>query len=140
MKILNKIRGALDTYLLATSGIYPCAMPNVSYNPSPEVPFIKVAFVPVLKRPTTAGIVPWQRYDGLYTLLICTPQNTGTGAAMLMAEKLLERFDAATDISFEDPISTYTIVSIDYSEAGLSYLEAPYYCTPVTIGWHIFSQ
>jgi Bacteriophage related domain of unknown function len=140
MKILNKIRAALDTRLLSTPGIPACAMPNVDFAPTTDVPYIKVNFIPILKRPETMGLLPQQRYSGIYVLLICIPKNTGSGDAMLLAETLLERFDATTDITIEDPVATFTTVSIDYSEAGLPYLDAPYYCLPVTIGWHIYSQ
>lgn len=138
MKALNNIRGALDTRLLSSNLLPYCAMPNVAYNPDPDAPFIKVSFVPVLRRPAVRGLNPMQRYDGLYTLLVCTPEKQGNGAGYEIAENLLELFEATTDISFENPPTNFTRVTIDFSEVSLSYSEPPFYCTPVTVGWYLY--
>jgi hypothetical protein len=90
--------------------------------------------VPTSRRPAVRGLNPQQRYDGLYSILICTPENLGPGAGYDIADLLLDRFDATTDIS----LSGLTI-SIDYSEVRTSFLDSPFYCTPVTIAWYVYN-
>jgi hypothetical protein len=91
----------------------------------------------------------------------------GPGAGYDLADLLLDRFNATTDISYtsltnlvllEDgdnllletgdsillegtdttPVGPI-IVSIDYSEVRTSFLDSPFYCTPITVGWYIYS-
>lgn len=139
MKALNNIRAALESRLIAAAGLPPIALPNIPYNPITGSSFIKANFIPVLKRRAAIGPLPQQRYDGLYHLLICTPEKEGMGLAYSYAETVMELFEATTDISFENPATNFTRVTIDYSETGLSYSDPPYYCTPVTIGWYNYS-
>jgi hypothetical protein len=96
--------------------------------------YVKVDMVPTSRRPAVRGLNPQQRYDGLYSILICTPENLGPGAGYDIADLLLDRFDATTDIS----LSGLTI-SIDYSEVRTSFLDSPFYCTPVTIAWYVYN-
>jgi hypothetical protein len=90
--------------------------------------------VPTSRRPAVRGLNPQQRYDGLYSILICTPENLGPGAGYDVADLLLDRFNATTDISFNG-----LIISVDYSEVRTSFLDSPFYCTPVTIAWYVYN-
>jgi hypothetical protein len=58
----------------------------------------------------------------------------GPGAGYDIADLLLDRFNAATDISFNG-----LIISVDYSEVRTSFLDSPFYCTPVTIAWYVYN-
>ena len=166
MTIINDIRACLDTHLSNTVGIPPIARQNIPYQPTNGTSFIKADFVPTSRRPAVRGLNPQQRYDGLYSILICTPEGLGSGAGYDIADFLLERFEATTDISYSpltdymllesgdsllletgdilllDTLGTTTtgtiIVSIDYSEVRTSFLDSPFYCTPVTVGWYIY--
>ena len=71
--------------------------------------------------------------DGLYMILICTPQDIGTGAAYTYADAITEAFDATTDLPY-----TGGYVSVDYSEVRTPYFDSPFYITPVIVGWHTF--
>jgi hypothetical protein len=90
----------------------------------------------------------------------------GPGAGYDLADLLLARFEATTDISYtipidavllengdnllledgsnllqeisESPVGGPIIISIDYSEVRTSFLDSPFYCTPITIGWYIY--
>ena len=83
----------------------------------------------------------------------------GPGAGYDLADLLLDRFNATTDILYTNPMDTIllesgddillesgdrlllgspTIVSIDYSEVRTSFLDSPFYCTPITVGWYIY--
>jgi hypothetical protein len=134
MTIINDIRACLDNRLAGTVGIPAVAHQNVPYEPTTGTPFIKVDMVPTSRRPAVRGLNPQQRYDGLYSILICTPENMGPGAGYDIADLLLDRFDAATDISFNG-----LIISVDYSEVRTSFLDSPFYCTPVTIAWYVYN-
>ena len=134
MTIINDIRACLDTHLSNTVGIPPIARQNIPYQPTNGTSFIKADFVPTSRRPAVRGLNPQQRYDGLYSILICTPEGLGSGAGYDIADLLLARFNAATDISFGG-----LIISVDYSEVRTSFLDSPFYCTPVTVGWYIYN-
>jgi hypothetical protein len=134
MSIINDIRACLDTHLAGTVGLPAVAHQNVPYEPTTGTSFVKVDMVPTSRRPAVRGLNPQQRYDGLYSILICTPENLGPGAGYDIADLLLDRFDATTDIS----LSGLTI-SIDYSEVRTSFLDSPFYCTPVTIAWYVYN-
>ena len=134
MSIINDIRACLDTHLTGTVGLPAVAHQNVPYEPTTGTTFVKVDMVPTSRRPAVRGLNPQQRYDGLYSILICTPENLGPGAGYDIADLLLDRFDATTDIS----LSGLTI-SIDYSEVRTSFLDSPFYCTPVTIAWYVYN-
>jgi hypothetical protein len=134
MSIINDIRACLDTHLTGTVGLPAVAHQNVPYEPTTGTAYVKVDMVPTSRRPAVRGLNPQQRYDGLYSILICTPENLGPGAGYDIADLLLDRFDATTDIS----LSGLTI-SIDYSEVRTSFLDSPFYCTPVTIAWYVYN-
>lgn len=159
MSIYNDIRACLDNHLAGTSDIPVVRPDNTFFEPTVGVPFIKSTFIPVTRRPATRGINPVNRYDGVYSLLVCTPQGSGSGLGYSIADTLLARFQEVKDITYYNPTDTIllesgdtlaletgdslllgspTIVSLDYAEVGLSYLESPFYCTPVNVAWYIF--
>jgi len=133
MTIINDIRACLDTHLSGTVGIPSIARQNVPFEPTTGTPFVKADLVPTSRRPAVRGLNPQQRYDGLYSLLICTPEGLGPGAGYDIADLLLDRFNATTDIS-----NAGLIISVDYSEVRTSFLDSPFYCTPVTVGWYVY--
>lgn len=159
MTIINDIRACLDTHLSGTVGIPPIARQNVPYQATTGTSFVKADLIPTSRRPAVRGLNPQQRYDGLYSILICTPEGLGSGAGYDIADLLLDRFNATTDVLYTNPTDTIllesgddillesgdrlllgspTIVSIDYSEVRTSFLDSPFYCTPITIGWYIY--
>lgn len=133
MSIMNDIRACLDNHLATATGLPAIAFQNVPYQQVTGTPYIKATMVPTLRRPATRGINPQQLYQGLYRLTICTPENVGSGANYDIVDAVLLRFDATTDISYNG-----YIVSVDYAEVGTSYLDSPFYCTPVNVGWYIY--
>lgn len=137
MTIINDIRACLDTHLTNTSGIPVIARQNIPFKPTNGVPYVQATLVPTSRRPAVRGLNPQQRYEGLYTILIATPEGLGSGAGYDYADLLLDRFNSATDVSHTISGST-TIVSIDYSEVRTSFLDSPFYYTPVTVSWYIY--
>lgn len=134
MTIINDIRACLDTHLSGTAGIPTIARQNVPFEPTTGTSYVKADMIPTSRRAAVRGLNPQQRYDGLYSLLICTPEGLGPGAGYDIADLLLARFNAATDISFSG-----LIISVDYSEVRTSFLDSPFYCTPVTIAWYVYN-
>ena len=134
MASLNPIRACLEQYLLATAGIPAVAIPNVKFDPDPKVPFIRVQFVPTSKRPANVGPNPLERYEGLYQLNVYHPSNEGEGYGLNIADVLMERFKPSTSIVFGGEE-----VGIMYSEVGLPFPDAPFYTTPVTVGWYAYA-
>lgn len=135
MTIINDIRACLDNHLSGTSSIPAIAYQNVPYSPTTGTSFVKADMIPTSRRPAVRGLNPQMRYEGLYNLLICTPEGKGPGAGYDVADTLLARFDATTDITYNG----YT-VSIDYAEVRTSYLDSPFYCTPIVVAWYIYGD
>lgn len=133
MTIINDIRACLDTHLSGTVGIPAIAHQNVPYQATTGTSFVKADLIPASRRPAVRGLNPQQRYDGLYSILICTPEGLGSGAGYDIADLLLDRFNATTDIS-----NNGLIISVDYSEVRTSFLDSPFYCTPITVGWYVY--
>lgn len=134
MTIINDIRACLDSHLTGTSGIPTIARQNVPFEPTTGTSFVKADMIPTSRRAAVRGLNPSKRYDGLYSVLVCTPEGLGSGAGYDIADILLDRFNVATDISFGG-----LTISIDYSEVRTSFLDSPFYCTPVTIAWYVYN-
>ena len=160
MTIINDIRACLDTHLSNTPNIPVIARQNIPFEPTTGTPYIQASLVPTSRRPAVRGLNPQQRYDGIYSILICTPEGLGSGAGYDVADLLLDRFNATTDIVYTNPfdailqengddilleddsrllLGSPTIVSIDYSEVRTSFLDSPFYCTPLTITWYCYN-
>lgn len=139
MTIYNNIRAALESHLANTPDLPDIAYENVSFEPTTGSSFLKVAFVPVSRRPAVRGLNPQQRYDGVFRVFCYTPEGTGPAAADDLANKVMDAFDATTDISFTSGDTT-TTVSIDYAERDNGFVDSPWYYTTVNIGWYIYNQ
>lgn len=133
MTIINDIRACLDTHLSGTVGIPAIARQNVPFEPTTGTSYVKADMIPTSRRPAVRGLNPQQRYDGLYSLLICTPEGLGPGAGYDIADLLLARFEATTDIT-----NAGLTISVDYSEVRTSFLDSPFYCTPITVAWYCY--
>lgn len=139
MTIINNIRACLDTHLTNTVGIPLIARQNVPFKPVTGTPYLQGTLVPTSIRPAVRGLNPQKRYDGLYSILIATPEGLGSGAGYEYTDLLLDRFASTTDISYTNPTTSETIIlSIDYSEVRTSFLDPPFYYTPVTVAWYIY--
>lgn len=159
--ITNNIRACLDNYLKDTSGIPAIAFQNTPYQIVNGTSYIRTKFVPVSIRPAVRGLDPQKLYKGIYQIVICTPENIGAGAGYDIADTLVSRFKATTDISYNVPsdgilteggagiltengnslvVERQINLTVDYTEVGTSFLDSPFYCTPVTVAWYIYNQ
>lgn len=133
MSILNKIRGALETHLSTMVGVPTVYPQNIHADPNPGDTFIKSTFVVTTINPATRGLNPQLRYDGFISFLICTPEGSGTGDALELAQTIQDRFAVTSDIAFDG-----IIVSVEAARLAPSYFDAPFNCLPITINWYIY--
>lgn len=137
MTIVNSIRAGFEERLSTTIGILPIAERNTVFDSVAGQSYLKTEFVVTSVKPAVRGLNPQKKYSGYYSILICTPQNTGSGPGLAQADLLMDRFQATTDLIYNTGIETLYI-PIEYSEPGPGYLDAPFYCTPFTIGWYLY--
>ena len=136
--IYNDIRAALETHLSNVSGIPSVAYENVSFEPQTGTSFLQVMFLPTERRPAVRGLNPQQRYQGVFSILVHTPEGKGPKEADDYANTLLEAFEATTDISFTNSNLETINVSLDYAERQQGILDSPWYYVRVDIGWYIY--
>jgi len=132
--IYQEIRATLEKRLADTIGVPSIAWENVNFTPTTGTPYIKPMFQPTSRRPAVMGLNPQQRIQGIFTILCYYPENAGPGASQSLVDTLVDRFDATTDVTLSG-----TTVSLDYAEQNPSYSNAPWYVTPVTVGWYIYN-
>ena len=52
--------------------------------------------------------------------------------------KVIDAFQATTDISFTNAQSETIKLSIDYAERRQGLIDSPWYYVPINIGWYIY--
>lgn len=137
--IYNDIRAALETHLSNVSGIPSVAYENVSFEPQTGTSFLQVMFLPTERRPAVRGLNPQQRYQGVFSILVHTPEGKGPKEADDYANTLLEAFEATTDISFTNSDLETINVSLDYAERQQGILDSPWYYVRADIGWYVYA-
>lgn len=144
MSVYDDIRSALETRLATTVGIPAIAYENTLYKPTTGTAFIQPRMVFSSRVPATRGLNQstgkphQQRYRGVFQILLHYPEGVGPGASQDMVNTIIDRFEAATDISFtnSDPKTIY--VTVDYAEQMGAYNKSPWYVTPVNINWYCY--
>jgi len=137
--IYNDIRAALENKLATTSNLpLGIAYENVSFSPTTGTDYLQTFFIPTSRRPAVRGLNPQQRYQGIFSVNIYTPEGNGPAAADALANTVLEAFEATTKISYSGD-ETIT-VSIDYAERQQGFLDAPWYYVPINIGWYVYNN
>ena len=136
--INRKIRAALGTPLSNIAGLPGIAYENVPYEPTTGQSFLRVSYIPTLRRPAVRGLNPQQEYRGILAINVYAPEGSGPAACEEIVEKLLEGFEATTDITYNDGSDNYT-VCIDYAERDIGLTDAPWFLIPVNIGWFIYN-
>lgn len=138
--IYDDIRSALEVKLSNISGIPDIAYENVSYSPTTGIPFVQPKFVPVSRRPAVRGPNPQQRYDGVFRVFCYAPEGNGPAVADDLANKVIDAFDATTDISFINASNETVFVSVDYAERDNGFTDNPWYYVTVNIGWYAYAS
>ena len=137
--IYRDIRAALETKLAAVADIPPISHENVSFDRTNGSSYVETFFVPQSRRPAVRGLNPQQRYGGVFTVVCYAPEGNGPGAADEIADKVLNAFDATTDVSYTNSDAETFVVSIDYAEREGGGLDTPFYYVPVNIGFYIYN-
>ena len=131
--IYDDIRAALETNLASVSGIPDIGWENVQFSPTTGTPYIKARLIPTRREPAVRGINPQMFYQGVYRIECYVPEDQGPSAGDELADKIIDAFEAATDVSYSG-----TIVSIRYAEREMAEIDGPFYMIPVNIGWYIY--
>jgi len=137
--IYRDIRAALETKLAAVSGIPAISHENVSFDRTNGTSYVETFFVPQSRRPAVRGLNPQQRYGGVFTVVCYAAEGNGPGAADEIADKVLDAFEATTDVSYTNGDAETFVVSIDYAEREGGGLDTPFYYVPVNIGFYIYN-
>ena len=137
--IYRDIRAALETKLAAVSGIPAISHENVSFDRTNGTSYVETFFVPQSRRPAVRGLNPQQRYGGVFTVVCYAAEGNGPGAADEIADKVLNAFEATTDVSYTNSDTETILVSIDYAEREGGGLDTPFNYVPVNIGFYIYN-
>lgn len=136
MTVYNDIRAALEVKLGGIADIPYIQYQNVPYNPSTGTPFLTCSVIPTSRRPSEVGNSPFNRYQGIFSVMIYTPENRGPNANQLLCNKVLEAFPAGThELSFGTQL-----VRVEYTEQLGSYKDSPWFITPINVGWYAYDK
>jgi hypothetical protein len=136
--IHNNIRAALETHISTTANLPTIAYENVVFEPTTGTSFIRVQYLPTVTRPAVRGLNPQLRYQGVFAVTVFTPEGNGPSTADDYVNKVINAFQATTDISFTNAQSQTIKVSIDYAERQQGLIDSPWYYVPINIGWYIY--
>lgn len=131
--IYNDIRAALETTLNSVSDLPSVGWENVQFSPTTGQPYVTARLIPTRREPAVRGTNPQMFYQGVFRVECYVPEDTGPSQGDDLADKIIEAFEAATDVSYGG-----TIVSIRYAERELAEIDGPFYMIPVNIGWYIY--
>lgn len=132
--IYDDIRAALETTLSSVSGVPSIGWENVQFSPTTGQPYVKPRLIPTRREPAVRGTNPQMYYQGVFRVECYVPEGNGPAAGDDLADKIIEAFEAATDVSYGS-----TFVSIRYAEREQAEIDGPFYMIPVTIGWYIYA-
>ena len=136
--IHNDIRAALETHISTTADLPTVAYENVVFEPTTGTSFLRVQYLPTVTRPAVRGLNPQLRYQGVFAVTVFTPEGNGPSTADDYVNKVINAFQATTDISFTNAQSETIKLSIDYAERQQGLIDSPWYYVPINIGWYIY--
>ena len=136
--IHNDIRAALETHISTTADLPTVAYENVVFEPTTGTSFLRVQYLPTVTRPAVRGLNPQLRYHGVFAVPVFTPEGNGPSTADDYVNKVINAFQATTDISFTNAQSETIKLSIDYAERQQGLIDSPWYYVPINIGWYIY--
>ena len=136
--IHNDIRAALETHISTTANLPTIAYENIAFEPTTGTSFIRVQYLPTVTRPSVRGLNPQLRYQGVFAVTVFTPEGNGPSTADDYVNKVIDAFQATTDISFTNAQSETIKLSIDYAERQQGLIDSPWYYVPINIGWYIY--
>jgi hypothetical protein len=133
MSVVDRTRSIFDARIRDASGLPKLFFENSKFNQVADVEHVRTRFTITSRRTATLGGTKQLRYQGLYTMTICVPEETGSGAAMRYADILMDTFPNSEHIGPDD-----FRISLQYTELGGAFAEEPFYCLPVRCVWYFF--
>lgn len=131
--IYDDIRAALEVKLSTVTDVPSIGWENAQFSPTTDQPYVKPRLMPTRREPAVRGTNPQMYYQGLFRIECYVPEGAGPSAGDDLADKIIEAFEATTDVS-----QGSTIVSIRYAEREMAEIDGPFYMIPVNIGWYIY--
>jgi hypothetical protein len=131
--IYDDIRAALEVKLSTVTDIPSIGWENAQFSPTTGQSYVKPRLIPTRREPAVRGTNPQMYYQGLFRIECYVPEGFGPSAGDDLADKIMEAFEATTDVSQGN-----TIVSIRYAEREQAEIDGPFYMIPVNIGWYIY--
>ena len=131
--IYDDIRAALETSLSSVTDVPSVGWENVQFSPTTGQPYVKPRLIPTRREPAVRGTNPQMFYQGVFRVECYVPEDNGPSAGDELADKIIDAFEATTDVSYSG-----TIVSIRYAEREMAEIDGPFYMIPVNIGWYIY--
>ena len=131
--IYDDIRAALETTLSSVTDVPSVGWENVQFSPTTGQRYVKPRLIPTRREPAVRGTNPQMFYQGIFRVECYVPEDNGPSAGDELADKIIDAFEATTDVSYSG-----TIVSIRYAEREMAEIDGPFYMIPVNIGWYIY--
>jgi len=132
--IYDDIRAALEVKLGSITDVPSIGWENLQFSPTTGQPYLKPRLIPTRREPAVRGINPQMYYQGIFRIECYVPEGVGPAAGDDLADKIMEAFEATTDVG-----QAGTIVSIRYAEREQAEIDGPFYMIPVNIGWYIYA-
>ena len=135
MSSYDPIQSVLDFNLSEIADIPDTVFENVRPIEQPySSEFVWTQFIPVGRLPSSRGPDPLMRYNGLYIVNVCTPQNTGTKRSREIVELILGVFKGANHVSHGG-----FNVTIESSRQEQGFDLENHFCVPVNIDWYCYA-
>lgn len=131
--IYDDIRAALEVKLSTVTDVPSIGWENAQFSPTTGQPYLKPRLIPTRREPAVRGTNPQMLYQGIFRVVCYVPEGAGPSAGDDLADKIIDAFEATTDVS-----QGSTIVSIRYAEREMAEIDGPFYMIPVNIGWYIY--
>lgn len=131
--IYDDIRAALEVKLSTVTNVPSIGWENAQFSPTTGQPYLKPRLIPTRREPAVRGTNPQMLYQGIFRVVCYVPEGAGPSAGDDLADKIIDAFEATTDVS-----QGSTIVSIRYAEREMAEVDGPFYMIPVNIGWYIY--
>jgi len=132
--IYDDIRAALEVKLTSIADLPDVAWENLTFTPTTGQSFVKPRLVPTVREPAVRGLNPQQYYQGIFRVDCFVPEGLGPRAADDLADKIIDAFEATTDVT-----NGSTIVSIRYAEREQGMPDGAFFMVPVNVGWYIYN-
>lgn len=131
--VYDDIRSAFEVALNDVTDVPSIAWENVSFTPTAGQSYVKPRLLPTRREPAVRGTNPQMYYQGVFRVECYVPEGNGPAAGDDLADKIIEAFEATTDLSHNT-----TFVSIRYAERELGEIDGAFYMIPVNIGWYCY--